>query len=57
VCTVSDQWTHFTDAIVTPTFAHVDATTTIFLGQFDGQFVATLAITADGSETVASSSI
>ena len=55
--TISNQGTHFTDAIVAPSFAHVDAAAAILLGQFNGQFVAALAVAADGSEAVSSSSI
>ena len=55
--TIADEGTLFTNATVAPSFAHVDAAAAVLPGQFDGQFVATLAVSTDRSETVAPSGI
>lgn len=54
---IADEGTLFTNATVAPSFAHVDAAAAVLPGQFDGQFVATLAVSTDRSETVAPSGI
>jgi len=51
------QRTQFTGSVLAPSFAHVDSATAVLFGEFDGQFVATLAVAADGGEAIAASCI
>lgn len=55
--TVADERTSFTDAAIAPSFGHVEAAAAILPGQFDGQFVAALAVSTDRSETITPSGI
>ena len=56
-CTIATDWAHFAHSIVSPAFAHVDATTAVLFGQFDREFITTLAVATDRRETIASTSI
>lgn len=54
---IATDWAHFAHSIVSPAFAHVDATTAVLFGQFDREFITTLTVATDRRETIASTSI
>ncbi len=55
--TFTDGWTHFADAIVAPSFAHIYSTTAILFRQLDGQFIATLSVASNGCKAVSTTCI